>query len=151
MIKIAHRGNIYGPDSINENQPEHLLFAINNGFQVETDIWLLNNKFYLGHDRPEYYVDLNFLYNILDNAWFHCKNFEVLNNFIEKMPNAKFFWHQEDDYTITSNRVIWTYPNKNYSSKSILVVNNLEDLDTITDNIYGVCSDYVGYIKKEEK
>ena len=26
--------------------------------------------------------------------------------------NCHYFWHQEDDYTITSKGIIWAYPGK---------------------------------------
>lgn len=31
------------------------------------------------------------------------------------------FWHQEDDYALTSSGYIWTYPDKLLTDKSIIV------------------------------
>ena len=46
MIYIAHRGNLAGPNSDDENKPEYLLKAINAGFYVETDLWLINSELF---------------------------------------------------------------------------------------------------------
>ena len=45
MILIAHRGNINGPNPIEENKPEYLLSTIEKGYHVELDLWYINNKY----------------------------------------------------------------------------------------------------------
>lgn len=58
------------------------------------------------------------------------------------------FWHQEDDYTLTSKGYIWTYPNRPICSRSIIVCKTLEDtLNYSKTNVHGICSDYVGVLK----
>ena len=47
MIFIAHRGNIKE--------------ALDAGYFVEVDVWLQNEKNFLGHDDPQYEVELSFL------------------------------------------------------------------------------------------
>lgn len=71
------------------------------------------------------------------------------------------FWHQEDDYTITSQGVVWVYPNKtvptNTQRPAIWVLpERREDLvnpkvrvailaNAIEEQLYyGICSDYLG-------
>lgn len=136
MIKIAHRGNIDGKDWM-ENNPKHILRAINNGFDVEVDIRYIDKKWYLGHDAPQYNVNSLFLKSISNYAWFHCKNLEALNELDPSQYN--FFWHQEDDFTLTSNNYIWTYPGKNIISKSIVVDLNMTKQ---YENVAGICTDY---------
>lgn len=143
MIKIAHRGNTNGP-SLLENSPGFLLDAIQKGFDIEVDVRYINNQWYLGHDIPSYPVGDMFMDQIKTNAWIHCKNLEALER-LDK-TNYKFFWHQNDDFTLTSNGYIWTYPGKNVTSKSIIV--DL-DLKYNYNNIYGICSDYVNILKQE--
>lgn len=140
MIKIAHRGNLFGANPENENHPNYILNAIEKGFDVEIDIWFDGGQFYLGHDKPQYWIDLNFIDSVFSKAWFHCKNIEALYKFSTLFPTAKFFWHQEDDYTLTSNGYIWTYPGKEITSKTIIV-----DLEKVDHSLkaYGVCSDYM--------
>lgn len=149
MIKIAHRGNVYGPNQDLENNPDYILNAIELGFEVEIDIWANRGNFYLGHDEPIYGVDPFFVLDLRNSAWFHCKNFEALDLMSKNFKFCNFFWHEEDAYTMTSNGYIWTYPGKNVGSNSILV-----DVDLTSgvdyDTIYGLCSDYVGLLVKDQ-
>lgn len=143
MIKIAHRGNINGSNENLENCPDYLEYAISLGFEIECDIRILNNQIYLGHDYPQYKIDHNFINKIIDKTWFHCKNIEVLHMFNKNYSNSKYFWHQNDDYTLTSNGYIWTYPGKETTDKSIIVDFNLSNS---YKNIYGICTDYVSML-----
>ena len=60
MIYIAHRGNLNGPNK-DENKPEYIKKSISLGFDCEIDIRYINNILYLGHDTPDYKIDLQFL------------------------------------------------------------------------------------------
>lgn len=142
MIKIAHRGNVNGPNKFGENRPVDIVVAIAQGFNVEIDIWVDQNGIWLGHDFPEHQIDEDFIKDIKEEAWFHCKNIEALEYFTNNIPDAKFFWHQNDDYTLTSNGYIWTYPGKEITNKSIIVLTEKTDL-SLYENAYGICSDYL--------
>jgi hypothetical protein len=50
MILISHRGNINGSIKSLENNPIYLDSAIKNGYDVELDIWYINNELWTGHD-----------------------------------------------------------------------------------------------------
>jgi len=151
MKLIAHRGNINGPNSSLENQPETIDNAIELGFDVEVDIRYdtFDEQFYLGHDDPQYIVTPYWLAQRMEKLWIHCKNIDALYHFATKTGGYNYFWHQEDDYTLTSKGYIWTYPGKTYTSKSIIVMpetvinkNNLKDMKGY--NCFGICSDFVG-------
>lgn len=150
MIQIAHRGNINGVNLELENSPEYLLNAINKGFDVEVDIWLEDGNMYLGHDRPQYLISPDFFYKIRDHAWFHCKNLNMLNHFVKFHPTARFFWHQQDDFTLTSNNYIWTYPNKNITENSIIVYLNEHKEVKFYPKPFAICSDYCYTFNKED-
>ena len=60
MKIISHRGNLNGVDSKNENKPETIVKALDLGFDVEIDIRVINGEIYLGHDEPQYKIDLEF-------------------------------------------------------------------------------------------
>lgn len=141
MIKIAHRGNFDGPKEI-ENKPIDLVVAISKGFDVEVDIRMNNSGIFLGHDTFQHEIDEDFIKDIKEHAWFHCKNIEALGYFTNVMPEARFFWHENDDYTLTSNGYIWAYPGKRFTNKSIVVVKEKTDLKAF-EGAYGVCSDYL--------
>jgi hypothetical protein len=141
MLKIAHRGNVSGP-SPKENHPLHIEEAIYSGFDVEVDVWLIDENLWLGHDKPQYMTSKTFLDRYKNSLWIHCKNLAALEYFVNLKKGYKYFWHEEDKYTLTSNGLIWTYPGKSITNKSIIV---LRDQEVLPDFCiaFGVCSDYV--------
>jgi len=143
MILISHRGNTAGPNIEKENSPEYLKEAISMGYNVEVDIWLISQTIFLGHDEPTYEVTEDFIKEISKEAWFHCKNIESLYMFKTKYPDFKYFWHESDKFTLTSNNIIWTYPDQPVTPQSIMVCLSRVPSDwTDSDSVYGVCSDY---------
>ena len=144
MKLISHRGNINGPNLEKENTIEQIFIAIGKGFDVEVDVWVIDGLIFFGHDYPKYLIDDFIIKKIKNSAWFHCKNLEALLFFIDNNIKYNFFWHQEDDFTLTSNGYIWTYPGKNVTEKSIIVDLNL---DYKHNNVYGICTDYPSLIQ----
>jgi len=65
---------------------------------------------------------------------------------LEKIK-AHYFWHQEDDYTITSEGYIWTYPGKKLFNKSICVLPETHDYKNL--NCLGICSDFIEKYKND--
>ena len=59
MILISHRGNIEGRTD-QENKPEYRKKALDQGFNVEVDVWYVNNEYYLGHALPQYKIQEEF-------------------------------------------------------------------------------------------
>ena len=113
MIRISHRGNISGPNPKLENKPSYIESALNDKYAVEIDVWF-DKHFYLGHDKPRYKITYNWLINKWHLLWIHCKNresFEKMTISYKKtdMYLLNYFWHQTDDYTLTSKGYIWTY------------------------------------------
>jgi len=148
MIYIAHRGNLNGPDPNNENNPKYLLNAIEKGFHVETDLWLVNNLLYLGHDEPQYEIEIEFLLRIKDVLFCHCKNIDALHFLIQNYPEIECFFHNEDECVLTSKNHIWNYPGKKLTHLTICVMPERVGQHT-NFNCYGICSDYVINIKNQ--
>lgn len=150
MKLIAHRGNINGPNFVEENNPNYIDGAISNGYDVEIDIWydIFEESFYLGHDEKQYSITLEWLNQRIDFIWIHCKNIDALFYFASSDIRFNYFWHQEDDFTLTSNGYIWTFPGKTFTPKSVVVMPELSDQIEFNDfkilNCFGICSDYVG-------
>ena len=143
MILISHRGNLNGRES-EENNPYKLDMLLDLGYNIEIDVWLNDNKFFLGHDSPEYRVSLDYLQN--DLLWCHAKNLLSLEIMLKEGVHC--FWHQADDFTLTSRGFIWTYPNKPVSKKNIIVCQTLEDTIYYSKrDVAGICSDYIGCLK----
>jgi hypothetical protein len=140
MKYIAHRGNINGPN-VKENQPDYILETIKSGYDCEIDVRYINDKLFLGHDNPDYEIDINFLIDNSKYLWIHCKNIEALDMLLD-FKDLNIFWHQEDNYTITTKGFIWCYPKMISTNKSIILMpewNNFE----ISKKYYGICSDYI--------
>jgi len=136
MKLISHRGNLSGPSEY-ANDPNQIKAVLNMGYDCEVDFWFVNNKYYLGHDKPNFEIKKSFLEK--RNLWIHCKNLQAL----EKVPRkSNYFWHQTDDFTLTSHGYIWTFPGKNVGKKSVLVDHNKEwyKLDY---KCHGICTDYL--------
>jgi hypothetical protein len=141
-ILISHRGNINGKNEKLENSPSYVKKALDLGYDVEVDVWVVNDKFYLGHDNPQYEIPIEFLKN--EKLWCHAKNIIALNKMLEN--DIHCFWHQEDDVTLTSKGVMWTYPGKELTSNSIQVMPEWDNKEH--KNIMGLCRDYVEKYKK---
>lgn len=137
LIKISHRGNIDGPNKIRENTISYINEALAKNLYVEIDIWVINNKIYLGHDSPDNEINIDFLYN--DKLICHCKNLDALTLCLNK--DIHCFSHDNDNYTITSNKWIWAYPGKNVNYMSICVLPEWNNQDY--SNCLGYCSDYI--------
>ena len=144
MRVISHRGNIDGPKPLLENSIQYIINATKQGYDVEIDVWYIDNKLYLGHDKPQYSVPLYFLKSNRDKFWCHAKNIEALEFMMNE--NIHCFWHQADDVTVTSKGYIWTHSDTDvYTEKSIACW-----IDAIGDqpnNVFGICSDYCSLIK----
>ena len=142
MLIISHRGTINGPDPKLENKIETIEHCIKQNLPVEIDLWMKKDKFYLGHDEPTYFVELDFLIKNRKMLWIHCKNFKALN-FLNNYPKLNYFFHDQDKFTLTSNGVIWTFPKQEVDVNSVIVC-----LDKKTTKKYyktkcmGVCTDY---------
>lgn len=137
MFFISHRGNINGPNPNEENKVKYILETLNQNYNVEIDVWYINNKFYLGHDEPLYEVNLEFLSNT--KFWIHTKNLECFYRLGD--TNLNFFWHEKDQIILTSKGYYWNYPGTQLSKKSIFVLPETTSLDT--PECLGICSDYI--------
>jgi hypothetical protein len=143
MLFIAHRGNINGPNT-SENSPSHIDKALAAGYEAEVDVWIHDNIIYLGHDMPQYTIDAQFLEERRNVLWCHAKNIHALKWLVENDFNT--FFHDTDDYTLTSKGYIWAYPGKELVKGSVCVMPEMAEdplyLEKNKDTIYAVCSDY---------
>jgi hypothetical protein len=147
MKLIAHRGLTNGPDSNLENLPGQILLSLQADYDCEIDVRYINGKWMLGHDNPDYEVPFEFLEQ--PGLWIHAKNLEALY-VLGADAKLNFFWHQEDDFTLTSQGYIWTYPGKPLTTQSVCVMPEWDkelDLTTFKPDCHGICSDYVNLIK----
>jgi hypothetical protein len=137
MKIISHRANLNGSNTSTENSIPAINVALFHGFDVEIDVWYKNNNWHLGHDKPQYLVDESFLQN--KKFWCHAKNLDAFNLML-KNKKINCFWHQNDDFTLTSKGYIWTYPNKDTKDNSVIVMTSRKN--KIPKKCFGVCTDF---------
>jgi hypothetical protein len=142
MIYISHRGLISGPDKNLENNPQVVLERLSSGIDVEIDVWLIRDEFYLGHDKPIHKVNSEFLET--KGLWIHCKNSMILEFLSNSNKNINYFWHNHDSYTITSQGYVWVEPGIELISNSIWVLpENNKLIKNTKKKLKGICSDYI--------
>ena len=139
MILISHRGNLNGPNEVRENSPYYIMEAIDEGYDVEVDLWWVDGKVYLGHDEPQYEVSDEWLGERIDKLWIHCKNIESLNWI--RNTSLHYFWHEQDTLTLTSKNYMWVYPGKQPIIGSIAVMPEIHNDDISI--CLGICSDFI--------
>lgn len=150
MIYIAHRGLIAGPNPDLENRPEHILHVLSRGYSAEIDLWCYNGELFLGHDEPQYKINLDFLMLNRQKLWIHVKDVDALE-FVSTGHGLNYFWHDTDKYTMTSYGYIWVYPGQKLVKRSICVqpewdLNN--DPHNFKPECMGICSKFVELISK---
>lgn len=145
-ILIAHRGNTTVSCPEKENSPEYIDNALQQGYDVEIDVWLIDNTLYLGHDKPQYEVKLEYLQN--PKLWCHAKNINALILLTKHKETIHSFSHNIDDYILTSKGIIWAYPGRPIDSNIVCVMPeranySYKDLK----NCLGICSDNVEFYR----
>lgn len=149
MIIISHRGNISGPIPELENTTSYIDAALDKSFLCEVDVWRINEELYLSHDYPKNISPTNYDYFFLRKHLLiiHCKNMEAFCFFnSQKSDGEKFhyFWHQNDDFTLTSEGWIWTYPKKPILKQSGISICVFPEFGNESlKNFSGICSDFV--------
>jgi hypothetical protein len=148
MILISHRGNINGRIEPCENEPTYINLAIKKGYDVEIDIWYKDDTLWLGHDKPQYCIDFGWIRDRISKIWIHCKNIDAMIYLKKIEYPINYFWHQEDDVTITSLGYFWTYPGKQLTCNSIAVMPETKEFENIEIS-YGICSDRIEKYKNK--
>lgn len=139
-LLISHRGNLNGPIPEEENKPSYIINALSAGYDVEVDVWIMDvDKLFLGHDKPQYPITEDFLEN--PKLWCHAKNVFAFSRML-RSGKIHSFWHQNDDYTLTSKGFVWTYTGKPLIANSICVLPELNN-NEIPDFVFGICSDFI--------
>lgn len=139
MIYISHRGNLTGKNPDKENSPEYIIKALEKGFDVEVDVWLVKKEFYLGHDKPQYPIATRILQN--GKIWCHAKNIHTLLALMAS--NTHCFYHDTEKIALTSRGYLWTYPGEELTPASIAVLPDVRVTGA------GVCSDFIEEVREK--
>jgi hypothetical protein len=146
MILISHRGNIDGKSEY-ENMPKKIDNAISLGFDVEIDLRVINDQFFLGHDKGEYKISINWLLDRSNKLWIHCKDIVTIEHLslAQESRYFNYFFHDSDLCTLTSKGYLWVYPGFQPVRNSIAVMPEYKD-ENIKSCI-GICSDKIEFYK----
>ena len=143
---ILHRG-IRKIDKLLENSPDTLNKRYNEQYYVECDIWYQNDNWYLGHDTPEFLIDIEDFLKIKTRI-IHAKDGYTFAKLIkycnERGYDNEIFYHTTEDYVLTSSKNIIAYPGKYLHKNTICMMpeNMNRDLsEKEKNNIIAICSD----------
>lgn len=137
MKLISHRGNITSSNDELENTPAYIETALKT-YDCETDVWYQDQKFYLGHNEPMHEISKEFLLH--PGLWCHAKHYASLQALLD--IGAHCFFHQTDDYTVTSQGIIWAYPRQKGDKNTVCVHPHELDIDDVK-KFYGVCANNI--------
>lgn len=155
-IIISHRGNTSGPNSApsGENSPNAIDAALAAGFDVEIDLRINDNGWFLGHDAPQYKIYPGFIQS--PRLWVHCKDLRTLSDLIDSLrivdPKScpYYFFHGVDDGVLTPGDFIFTAPGKDITPYSIAVLpETVPDWDISL--AAGVCTDFPHLYAKDSR
>jgi beta-phosphoglucomutase-like phosphatase (HAD superfamily) len=139
---ILHRGNNNGLSPNTENKPEILYQRLDEGWDIEIDLWKISEDLYLGHDKPEYKINENEKLLIHPNTWIHCKNLEAYFYLRNHKDSKKFnyFSHDKDEFAVTSKGFIWSNINTNIIGPGSIKVVQSKNYNLMPG--VGICTDW---------
>jgi len=141
MILISHRGNTNGIKANLENSPRYIDSALDLGFYVEIDLWKIGEDLFLGHDKPLHKISSNYLDN--NKLYVHCKNNKALEFLNSNALACQYFWHQSDNFTLTSNKKIWVHVGEPLIENCICCLPEQYKSNLDLTGCYGICSDFI--------
>ena len=148
MFIISHRGNTCGPNPEFENHPVYVDKTLLK-YEVEVDVHYHNGEFWLGHDSPQYKINLEWLMNRKRKLWIHCKNIsaaQILSSHSDKKFN--FFGHSDDKYVVSSNGYILSIGCFVNNDKTIIVMPEVFSVKLVSTFVGGVMTDYANEIQR---
>ena len=143
IIIISHQARLKGPGYSAENTIAGTELALNEGINVEVDVWGdSKGKLALGHDKPGDIVSIDFLSN--PRIWVHAKDKYALEILYKSEVN--YFFHQGDPFTVTSKGYNWVHiestPLINNAIYCAFSLKQLKQLKSKVKFPIGVCTDF---------
>ncbi len=144
---ICHRGNIVGPVKELENNFGVLIQRAIQGHSVEVDVWYHQGSLWLGHDKPEYKITLEWLTSCKKRL-IHAKDGKTFEYLLleagKRALDIHVFYHTEEDYVLTNKGLIICYPGKPLLQGSLCMMPeraeySVEDIQ----KCFAICSDFI--------
>jgi hypothetical protein len=142
---ICHRGNLAGPQKQLENNFGILIQRSIQGLDVEIDVWYHEGSLWLGHDKPEYKITLDWLASC-KRRLIHCKDGKTLEYLTlesgRKALDLHLFYHTNEHYAITSKGHLLVCPGQPLLQGSLCMMPELANY-TEEEKLkcFSICSD----------
>ena len=151
MKLISHRGNFSGIYSDRENKPSYIDTTLSLGYDVEVDIRYVNDKFYLGHDNPDFLVSEKWITERKDYIWFHCKDLLSAQKFKKMDCEIKYFCHSSDDFVLTSTNHTWVHNLElELDDTCIIPLLDIKSIENYNNQlVYAICTDFINILKSK--
>ena len=144
MFLISNNGNLNGKNPLMENNPMACDNVRHMGYDVKIDVWLTDKGWFLGNEKPQFSIEFEYL--LRDGFWCQAKNIGALREMIQH-EQINCFWHQQDNYTVTSKKFVWAYPGFYGTGERTIAVKPSEDMNI--NLFYGVCAnDFTTFLSK---
>ena len=110
---ICHRGNLHERIQTSENKPQVLQSRDAQHLDIECDVWWQQGKLWLGHDRPEHEVRLEWLAQS-PRRLIHAKDGATFEHLLQESGKRALdihvFYHTTEDYALTNKGIVIVYP-----------------------------------------
>jgi hypothetical protein len=144
-LHICHRGNLHGPVKELENNFGVLIQRSLRGMDVEIDVWYHEGSLWLGHDKPEYKITLDWL-ACCKRRLIHCKDYKTLEFLMlesgKKALDLHLFYHTQEHYAITTKGHIMVCPGQPLLEGSLCMMPEMANY-TEEEKLkcFSICSD----------
>lgn len=151
---ICHRGNIKGPVKELENNFGILVQRTLQDYATEVDIWYHENHLWLGHDRPEYKVTLDWLASD-KRRLIHAKDGKTFEHLLQECGkralDLHMFYHTEEDYVLTNKGLVICYPGKPLLEGSLCMMPERANYrKEELERCFSICSDSLVDAEKKQ-
>ncbi|MGA1048819.1 MAG: hypothetical protein ACO3UU_12495 [Minisyncoccia bacterium] len=155
MIFISYRGIFDGTNYEYANTPNQIGKAFGYGVSVMTDVWRVNDKFYLGTDQPLTEVSAKYLQG--NRWWINARNTDMINwlgtQSSKLYPNWFYFNTPTPPppYVTASNGKLITPGTVPINNNSVIFLPEINDrgmFSTVKLKCFGICSTYLNFIRR---
>lgn len=142
---ICHRGNIGGAQKELENNFGVLLQRSIQGYRTEVDVWFHEHHLWLGHDKPEYKITLEWLASD-KRRLIHAKDGATFEHLLlesgKRALDLHVFYHTEEDYVLTNKGLVICFPGKPLLEGSLCMMPERANYSQEQlQKIFSICSD----------
>lgn len=151
---LCHRGNLESKFVPDENRPDLLDRRISEAYGVELDLWCSDDKYWLGHDEPQYEVSFDWLMKDLSKKYIHCKDGETFEHMLLRCGREGYrphlFYHTKEDYALTTRGHVIVHPGIYLLDGSINMMPELgpEKKTAEYHKAFAVCSDTIRNLRE---